>query len=69
TTHIAWIRHQNEARTGHGGFVTIAAVSLLGCARIGLGMSGSGLGPGVILHSALAFWCVACLRITRRNVR
>lgn len=46
----------------------IAAVSLLGYARIGLGMSGTGLGPAVILHSALLIWCVACLRITHRNM-
>jgi len=46
----------------------IAAVVLLGHARIGLGMAGGSL-PAVILHSALAVWCVACLRIGRRNVR
>jgi hypothetical protein len=46
----------------------IAAVSVLGYARIGLGMSGIGLGPGVILHSSLAVWCIACLRTARRNV-
>jgi len=46
----------------------IAVVSLLGYARIGLGMSGAGLPPAVILHSALAVWCVVCLRIARRNV-
>jgi len=45
-----------------------AVVSLLGYARIGLGISGAGLPPAVILHSALALWCVACLRIARRNV-
>jgi hypothetical protein len=46
----------------------IAAVSLLGYSRIGLGISGVGLWPAVILHSALVVWCVACLRIARRNV-
>jgi hypothetical protein len=45
-----------------------AAVSLLGYAGIGLGMSGVGLWPAVILHAALLVWCVACLRIARRNV-
>ncbi len=44
----------------------IAAASLLGYARIGLRLPGVGLWPAVILHSALAVWCVACLRITRR---
>jgi hypothetical protein len=45
----------------------IAVVSLLGYARFGSGMSGVGLRPAVVLHSALAVWCVACLRIARRN--
>jgi hypothetical protein len=43
-------------------FYNIAVDSLLAYARIGLGMSGVGLLPAVILHSALAVWCVACLR-------
>ncbi len=45
----------------------IAAASLLGYARIGLGLTGVGLWPAVILHSALAVWCVACLRIAPRG--
>jgi hypothetical protein len=40
----------------------IAVASLLVYARFGSGMSGAGLLPAVILHSALAVWCVACLR-------
>ncbi len=43
----------------------IAAVSLLGYARIGEGMSGAGLVPGVILHAALGVWCAACLSKSR----
>jgi len=46
----------------------IAAVSLLGYAWIGARMSGIGLRPGIVLHSALAVWCVACLRIAPRKV-
>jgi hypothetical protein len=45
-----------------------AAALVLGHARIGLGMPGIGLLPGGILHTALAVWCVACLRRRRRNV-
>ncbi len=45
----------------------IAAASVLGYARIGLGLPGVGLLPAVILHSALAIWCVACLRIARQG--
>jgi len=46
----------------------IAVALLLGYARIGLEMSGGALLPAVILHSALAVWCVACIRIARRDV-
>jgi hypothetical protein len=46
----------------------IAAVSLLGYARIGLGMSGAGLLPAAMAHSALLVWCLACLVIGRREV-
>jgi len=45
----------------------IAVVSLLGYARIGPRLSGVGSWPVVIRHSALAVWCVACLRITRQG--
>jgi hypothetical protein len=47
----------------------IAVAALLGYARIGLGMSGVGLLPALILHSALVLWCVANLRIARRSIR
>ncbi|MFI5455882.1 MAG: hypothetical protein ACHRXM_10565 [Isosphaerales bacterium] len=69
-----WLaRDEAKARTATGLIAAmllynIAAVSLLGYARLGLGMSGAGLWPGVILHLALAVWCVACLRTGRRNV-
>jgi hypothetical protein len=66
-------RHDPQGRTAAGLIAAmllynIAVVSLLGHARIGSGMSGVGWWPGVILHSALAVWCAACLRTARRNV-
>jgi hypothetical protein len=42
-----------------------AAVSVLGYARIGQGMSGTGLLPAVILHAALGVWCAVCLSKSR----
>ena len=46
----------------------LAVVSLVGYARTVAGMSGVGLWPAVVVHSALAAWCAACLRAARRNV-
>ena len=40
----------------------IAAVVILGHAGLVSGQSGVGLRPAVLLHMALAAWCVACLR-------
>ncbi|HEV3163709.1 MAG TPA: hypothetical protein VGZ22_06685 [Isosphaeraceae bacterium] len=39
-----------------------AAASLLVFARLGLGLDGILLWPGVALHAVLAVWCIACLR-------
>ena len=43
----------------------IAVVSLVGYARIALGVTGVGSLPAAIVHSALLVWCVACLRFAR----
>jgi hypothetical protein len=40
----------------------IAAVAVLAFAGIGFGLHGVGLWPAVLLHAAMAAWCVVCLR-------
>ncbi len=39
----------------------VAAVAVLAYAGFGFGLHGVGLWPAVILHSAMAVWCSACL--------
>ena len=45
----------------------LAALVILASARVGLGLVGVLLWLGVVLHSAMALWCLACLRIKRIN--
>jgi hypothetical protein len=45
-----------------------AAAVLLGYAGLALRMAGIALWPAVVLHTALAVWCVACLRVKPRGV-
>ena len=40
----------------------IVATAVLAFAGIGLGLHGVALWPAVILHAAMALWCLACLR-------
>ena len=45
---------------------SIAATAFLAFAGIGLGLHGVVLWPAVILHAAMGFWCVGCLRRSLR---
>src|SRR6267154_3126005 len=46
----------------------IAATAFLAFAGIGLGLHGVALWPVVVLHAAMAVWCVASLRRSPQNV-
>ena len=41
-----------------------AATAVLAFAGIGLGLHGIVLWPAVVLHAAMAIWCIVCLRRT-----
>jgi len=68
-----WLARNDETRRAAIGMVTamllynVAAVAVLAYAGIGAGLSGIGLWPAVLLHAALAVWCLACLRTKRVN--
>ena len=48
-------------------FYNLAALAILATAGAGLGLVGVVLGLGVVFHSAMAVWCVVCLRVRKVN--
>ena len=50
-------------------FYNLAALFILAYAGFGLGLVGVTLWLGVVLHSAMAVWCFACLRTRIRGRR
>ena len=62
-----WLARNDEQSQAATGLIAamllynIAVVVVLAHAGMGLGALGVGLWPAVLLHLALAIWCIACL--------
>ena len=69
-----WLaRDDTQSHTARGLIVAmlmynIPATAVLAFAGIALGLHGVLLWPAVVLHAAMAVWCVGCLRRSPRNV-
>jgi hypothetical protein len=66
-----WLARNDEQSRATTGLIAamllynIAAVAVLAGATFGSGLTGVGLWPGLVLHVAMAVWCILCLRARR----
>jgi hypothetical protein len=62
-----WFARNDDGRPAQLGLLSgiliydVAAAALLAYSGLGLGLVGLALWPAVIIHAALAGWCVICL--------
>jgi len=68
------LRHDGESRPGRVVVTAmlvynVAVVAVLAHASLGLGMTGILLWPAAGLHTALAAWCMTCLRPVSLSAR
>jgi hypothetical protein len=50
-------------------FYNLASAAIFVFTGIGLGLTGVALWPAVVLHAAMAVWCILCLvQIERGNI-
>ena len=68
-----WLARNDEQSRAATGLIAAmllyntAVAAVLVYAGIGLRLAGVGTWPAVLLHAALAVWCLACLRTMRVN--